>query len=154
MEWKEQLAEKEQSAWEQSFRTGVQKGTVSIDDWLWCWLWERIDWPERQHSLFKTGNVLLDAVIFNVRVLAEVGHEGKARYVHLRLFEGNPYHPDFEEWLEVGAHEWRFPSFGNPFFDEPNYEFWEKTLFCKLLNQALEEKKGLDFLIERSRRAQ
>lgn len=153
MEWKEELEKKEASAWEQSFRTVVQGGEVSVDAWLWHWLWQRIDWPERQHSLFKAGNVLLDAVIFKVRVLVEVGHQSKFRYIHVRLFEGNPYHPDFEEWLEVSKQEWRFPSFGNPFLDEENYEFWEKMLFCKLFNQALEEKKGLDFLIERSRRA-
>ncbi|MGH1336542.1 MAG: hypothetical protein ACRBFS_10470 [Aureispira sp.] len=152
MEWREELEKTEPSAWEQSFRTAVQQGEVAIDDWLWHWLWKRIDWPERQHSLFKAGNVLLDAVIFEVRVLVEVGHQSKFRYIHVRLFEGNPYHPDFEEWLEVSKQERRFPSFGNPFLDEENYEFWEKMLFCKLFNQALEEKKGLDFLIERSRR--
>lgn len=155
MEWKEELQKQEPSAWEKSFRTVVvQESIVAIDDWLLQWLWERIEWPERQYSLFKSGNVLLDAAIFQVRIVVEVGHEAKKRYIHVRFFEGNPYHPDFEEWLEVSQQEWRFPSFGNPFLDEPNYEFWEKMLFCKLLHQALEEKKGLDFLIERSRRAQ
>ncbi len=153
MEWREQLAGTDPAVWEESFRTAVQQEAVAIDDWLWTWLWERIDWQEgASHSLFKSGNVLLDASIFKVRVLVEVGHKAKYRYIHVRLFEGNPYHPDFEEWLEVSQAEWRFPSFGNPYLDEPNYKYWEGMLFCKLLNQVLEEQKGLDFLIERSRR--
>ena len=68
------------------------------------------------------------------------------------MFQSNPYHPDFWEIVQVSEEEWRFPSIGNPYIDEPIYKVWEKILFAKLLNIALEEHKGLDFLIERSRR--
>jgi hypothetical protein len=155
MNWKEELKQTDHAIWEKSFRTAVvEKGKAAIDEWLWTWLWERVAWPDEGYSLFKAGNILLEAAIFKVRVLVEVGHQGKRRYIRVRLYENNPYHPDFDEWLEVGASEWRFPSFGNPYLDKENYSYWEEMLFCKLMNQAFEEKKGLDFLIERSRRLQ
>jgi hypothetical protein len=94
----------------------------------------------------------LDASIFGVQVVVKVGHAAKKRYMQLCCFEGNPYHPSFEAQRAVSDLEWRFPSSGDPFIDDVNYEYWEKLLFCKLFCQVLEKESGLDFLIERARR--
>lgn len=152
MSWKEKLEKNDPSAWERSFRTTIQRGAVAIDKWLWHWLWYRIEWPDRQYSLFKKGKILLDASIFSAQVVVKVGHHAKKRNIQFCCFEGNPYHPNFEARAEASDLEWRFPSSGNPFIDDKNYEYWEKLLFCKLFYQVLEDEKGLDFLIERARR--
>ena len=70
----------------------------------------------------------------------------------LTMFENNPYHPDFCEMAQVEEHEWRFPAIGNPYLDEPMYKKWEKILFAKLFNRVFNDLKGLDLLIEHSRR--
>lgn len=149
----EKLLQKDDPAhWEVAFRDYVQQGSTSIDKFLWQWLWNRIAWSNDDYSLFYNKEPLVKANIFGVTLTITVGDENKRRYVEVSLFESNPYHPDFEEIVVVGDHEWRFSSIGNPYLDEPNYKFWEKALFCKLVNIALEERKGFDFLIERSRR--
>jgi len=149
----EALLKKEDPAyWEEAFRDFVQKGIVAIDDFLWQWLWNRITWANKDYSLFYNKKPLVKANLFGVTITIMVGDENKRRFVEVSLFESNSYHPDFEEIVAVGKHEWRFSSIGNPYLDEPNYQFWEQALFCKLVNIALEERKGLDFLIERSRR--
>ncbi|CAA6829103.1 MAG: Unknown protein [uncultured Aureispira sp.] len=149
----EELLQKEDPAyWEAAFRDFVQNGTVAIDDFLWQWLWNRITWSNGDYSLFYTKEPLLKASLFGVTITITVGYENKRRFVEVSLFESNPYHPDFEEIVAVKKHAARFPSIGNPYLDGPNYTFWEQALFCKLVNIALEERKGLDFLIERSRR--
>jgi len=152
MELEELLKKENPAHWEAAFRDFVQNGNVAIDDFLWQWLWNRIAWTNDDYSLFYNKEPLLKANIFGVTITITVGDEKKKRFVEVSLFESNPYHPDFEEIVVVGEHEWRFSSIGNPYLDEPNYKFWEQALFCKLVNIALEERKGLDFLIERSRR--
>lgn len=149
----EELLQKEDPAyWEAAFRDFVQNGTVAIDDFLWQWLWNRITWSNGDYSLFYNKEPLLKASLFGVTITITVGDENKRRFVEVSLFESNPYHPDFEEIVAVKKHAARFSSIGNPYLDGPNYTFWEQALFCKLVNIALEERKGLDFLIERSRR--
>lgn len=152
MELEEILQKEDPAYWEAAFRDFVQNGTVSIDDFLWQWLWYRVTWSNGDYSLFYNKKPLLKANLFGVSITITVGDENKRRFVEVSLFESNPYHPDFEEIVAVEKHESRFSSIGNPYIDEPNYKFWEQALFCKLVNIALEERKGLDFLIERSRR--
>lgn len=152
MELEELLQKEDPAHWEAAFRDFVQHGTTPVDDFLWQWLWSRITWTNDDYSLFYNKEPLLKANIFEVTITITVGYENKRRFIEVSLFESNPYHPDFEEIVAVGKHEWRFSSIGNPYIDEPNYKFWEQALFCKLVNIALEERKGLDFLIERSRR--
>lgn len=152
MELEELLQKEDPAHWEAAFRDHVQQGAIPVDVFLWQWLWNRIVWSNDDYSLFYNKEPLVKANIFGITVTIRVGDEKKRRYVEVSLFESNPYHPDFEEIVVVGEHEWRFSSIGNPYLDEPNYKFWEKALFCKLVNIALEERKGLDFLIERSRR--
>ena len=152
MNLEESLQQKDPAYWEAAFRDFVQNGSVAIDDFLWQWLWNRITWSNGDYSLFYNKEPLLKANLFGVTVTITVGDENKRRFVEVSLFESNPYHPDFEEIVAVKKYEARFSSIGNPYIDEPNYQFWEKALFCKLVNTALEERKGLDFLIERSRR--
>lgn len=149
----EELLQKENPAhWEAAYRDFVQNGTTPVDDFLWQWIWNRITWTDDDYSLFYNKEPLLKAHLFEVTITITVGHENKRRFIELSMFESNPYHPDFEEIVAVGKHEARFSSIGNPYLDEPNYKFWEQALFCKLVNTAFEERKGLDFLIERSRR--
>lgn len=152
MNLEESLQQKDPAYWEAAFRDFVQNGSVAIDDFLWQWLWNRITWSNEDYSLFYNKEPLLKANLFGVTITITVGDENKRRFVEVSLFESNPYHPDFEEIVAVKKHAARFSSIGNPYIDEPNYQFWEKALFCKLVNTALEERKGLDFLIERSRR--
>ncbi len=152
MELEELLQKEDPAHWEVAFRDYVQSGKVAIDNFLWQWLWERVTWSEEAYSLFYNNAPLVKANIFGITVTITVGDQNKRRFVNVSLFESNPYHPDFEEFVIVDDKEWRFSSIGNPYIDEPNYKFWEKALFCKLVNVAFEERKGLDFLIERSRR--
>lgn len=152
MELEEILQKEDPAYWEAAFRDFVQNGSVSIDDFLWQWLWYRVTWSNGDYSLFYNKKPLLKANLFGVSITITVGDENKRRFIEVSLFENNPYHPDFEEIVAVEQHESRFSSIGNPYIDEPNYKFWEQALFCKLVNIALEERKGLDFLIERSRR--
>ncbi len=151
MELEQLLADNNSLSWEIAFRDYVQSGKVAVDDWLWQWLWCRLNWPDENFSLFYKGNILLDASLFGVNIIIETGDINQRRYVQIKIYEANPYHPDFLELAQVGEWEWRFPSVGNPYLDEPNYKQWEKLLFCKLTNLILEHKKGLDFLIERTR---
>ncbi|MFT5647209.1 MAG: hypothetical protein ACI976_001898 [Aureispira sp.] len=152
MNLEKSLQQENPAYWEAAFRDFVQNGSVAIDDFLWQWFWNRITWSNGAYSLFYNKEPLLKANLFGVTITITVGDENKRRFVEVSLFESNPYHPDFEEIVAVKKHESRFSSIGNPYIDEPNYQFWEKALFCKLVNTALEERKGLDFLIERSRR--
>ncbi|BDS13971.1 hypothetical protein [Aureispira anguillae] len=146
------LADTNLASWEVAFRDYVQSGKVAIDDWLWKWLWFRIQWPSEDYSLFYNENTLIKAELFEVAIVVTVGDTNKRRYVQVSFFKENPYHPEFEELVQVEEQEWRFSSIGNPYIDEPNYKQWERLLFCKLINKALEERKGLDFLIEQVRR--
>jgi hypothetical protein len=152
MDLEKLLIDSNPASWEVAFRDYVQTGKVSVDDWLWEWLWCRMKWPDERFSLFHKGNVVMQTQLFGVNILIESGDIDKRRYVEVKMYEANAYHPDFMELEQVTEMEWRFPSVGNPYLDEPNYIQWEKMLFCKLGNIIFEEKKGLDFLIERSRR--
>jgi hypothetical protein len=140
------------SSWEVGFRDFVQSGKVAVDNFLWSWIWHRIDWPEVDYSLFHNENIYIKSAFLGINVLVKTGDNKHRRFVHVALFESNPYHPDFEEVVQVEETQWRFPSIGNPFIDQPNYKWWEKMLFCKLLHQALADRGGMDFLIEQIRR--
>lgn len=152
MELQKLLADNNPASWEIAFRDFVQSSRIAIDDWLWQWLWCRIKWPNKDYSLFYHENILVEAELLGLTVLVKVGDNKQRRYVQVSLFKNNPYHPDFDELIQVSEKAWRFSSIGNPYLDEPNYRWWEKMLFCKLLNIGLEERKGLDFLIEQLRR--
>lgn len=146
----EQLSKNSPAIWEQSFEQFVKNGQVAIEDWLWEWLWYRIIWPETTYSLFHAENMLVAAPIFGLNVLINVGDNNKRRFISVKIFEHNPYHPDFGELVQVEEHEWRFPAIGNPYIDEPNYKEWEKQLFCKLVYTAFGERGGLDFLAKKA----
>jgi hypothetical protein len=152
MELEELLQKEDPAYWEAAFRDFVQNGSVPIDVFIWQWLWYRVTWSNGDYSLFYNKEPLLKANLFGLSISITVGDENKRRFIEMSMFESNPYHPDFEEIVAVKKHAARFSSIGNPYLDEPNYKFWEQALFCKLVNIALEERKGLDFLIERSRR--
>ncbi|MDC0231169.1 hypothetical protein OAK19_04320 [Aureispira] len=146
------LIDNNPASWERAFRDYVKTGNMSVDDWLWQWLYLRIMWPDQDFSLFYKGNILVKTQIFGVNLIVETGDNNKRRFVQVTMYKKNSYHPEFFEVAQVAELEWRFPSSGNPFLDEPKYKIWEKYLFFKLLNYAFIEKKGLDFLIEHSRR--
>jgi len=146
------LADNDPSLWELALQDFVRKGKIAIDEFLWKWLWNRVTWPDPEYSIFYNKRQLVNTKFFGTSIEIFTGEKDKRRFAEIRMFESNPYHPDFEEVVFVSENAWRFYSVGNPFIDEPNYEWWEKMLFCKLLNQAFEDRKGLDFLIERSRR--
>lgn len=152
MELEDLLASADSADWERAYQGYVQSGKIAIDDWLLQWLWERVVWPSKDYSIFYPGNVLIKSSLLGVQIQVTLGDVNKRRYVQLKLFKSNPYHPDFLENAEVSEAEWRFPAIGNPFIDQPNYERWEKLLFCKLLNLVLTERKGLERLIEMMRR--
>lgn len=149
-EVQQQLSQNNPEIWQQSFEQFVKNGNTTVEDWLWQWLWCRMDWPDTTYSLFQANNLLLFAPIFGVNVRIEVGENNKRRLVLVKLFESNPYHPDFEELVQVEEHEWRFPAVGNPYIDEPNYKQWEVQLFCKLVYTAFGERGGMDFLVKRA----
>ncbi|MCH2023726.1 MAG: hypothetical protein MK207_14720 [Saprospiraceae bacterium] len=152
MELNQLLIDNNPVSWELAFQDFVKAGTVSVDDWFWEWLYLRITWPDEDFSLFCKGNIIVKTQIFGINLLIETGDNNKRRFVQVTMYENNPYHPDFFEIAQVSELEWRFPSSGNPFLDEPKYRLWEKYLFSKLLNYVFIDKKGLDFLIEYSRR--
>lgn len=152
MELNKLLKDNNPASWEMAFRDYVESGKTAIDDWIWQWLWARIEWPSTENSLFYHENVLLNATLFGLTIMVQGGDLKKRRYVQITLYKDNPYHPDFSELVQVEEAGWRFASIGNPYIDAPNYEWWEKMLFCELMNTGLEHRKGLDFLIENFRR--
>ena len=152
MDLEKALKDSNPASWELSFRYFVQEGSLSVADWLWEWLYQRINWPDEAFSIFYKGNVLIESQIFGINVLVETGDNKKRRFLTLTMFENNPYHPDFCEMAQVEEQEWRFPAVGNPYLDEPMYKIWEKILLAKLFNKVFHDLKGLDLLIEHSRR--
>ena len=142
------LKDKDPSSWEIAYRDYVQNGRAAIDDFLWSWIWYRIEWPEVDYSLFNKDNVYIKCNFLGINILVHTGDDNQRRFVRIAMYESNPYHPDFETIEQVSEEAWRFESIGNPFIDRPNYKWWEQMLFCKLLRQGLDDRKGLDFLIE------
>lgn len=146
------LQDKENASWEIGFRDYVHTGKVAIDDFLWEWLYERIEWPDEDFSIFSKDNIYVQTNFLGVNIVIRTGDENQRRFVHTAMFVSNAYHPDFEVTAQVTEAEWRFPSVGNPYIDAPNYRWWEQLLFCKLLRRTFEDEQGLDFLIEQIRR--
>lgn len=146
------LQDNQPASWEIGFQEYVRTGRVAIDDFLWEWLYERIEWPDKEYSIFNKDNIYVQTNFLGVNITIRTGDIRQRRFVHTAMFVSNAYHPDFEVTAQVEENKWRFPSVGNPFIDEPNYRWWEQMLFCKLLRQTFEDHKGLDFLIEHIRR--
>jgi hypothetical protein len=142
------LSDQNPASWEAAFKNFVEHGNTPTDEWLWEWLWFRIKWNDDGFSLFALGNTPVQTRLKGLNIVVTVGDNQKKRYVAVKIYESNPYHPDFDEMVQVSDKEWRFPSVGNPYIDEPMYKIWEKWLFCKLLNIAFEERGGMAFLIE------
>ena len=109
-------------------------GNISIDEWIWTWLNNRIKWPSADYSIFKNDTIIIDVEMFRVRLVVETGNFNKRRFIIGKIFTDNPYHPTFQERVDIAEHEWRFSSVGNPFIDEPNYLIWEQLVFAKLFN--------------------
>lgn len=147
----QQLSKEQPSVWEQSLHSTVSKNLISINEWLNCWLLCRIKWPDTDFSLFYSGTKIIDCSLFGIHIQLSSGDKNKIRFLTLTLFKDNPYHPDFETKAEIAAHEWRFPSVGNPYIDEPNYKQWEKMVFAKLFYKLWYVQNGMDFLIENLR---
>jgi len=148
MNLEELLGSNKRADWEMAHLHFVVNGRVGIDEWIWSWLYHRIQWTSEDYSVFRNETVLIDVAMFGVHLQVETGNFNKRRFVVVKMFEGNPYHPEFQERIDIEEHEWRFSSIGNPFIDQPNYTLWEQLVFAKLLNRAMEERKGLDLLIE------
>ncbi len=144
----QQLSQNNPSAWEHSLKETVYKDLLAINDWLNCWLLCRINWPNTDYSLFYSGTVIIESSLLGTHIQLKSGDKHKRRFLKLILYKDNPYHPDFEATAEIAAHEWRFPSIGNPYIDEPNYKKWEQLVFAKLFHQLLQEHHGMDFFIE------
>lgn len=148
MNLEELLVSTKRVDWEMAHLHFVVSGKVSIDEWLWHWLVNRIQWPSSDYSIFRNDTVIIDVAMFGVHLQVETGNFNKRRFLIVKMFTGNPYHPDFQERIDIAEHEWRFSSIGNPFIDEPNYIVWEQLVFAKLLNEGMDKRKGLDLLIE------
>ena len=95
------LADKEASSWEIAYRDYVQSGRVAIDDFLWTWIWNRLNWPEGDYSLFHADNTYIQCNFLGINILVVVGDAKQRRFVRLMMYESNPYHPDFDEMMQV-----------------------------------------------------
>lgn len=151
MDWREYLKQTNPASWEDSYRKHVLTGVIGDEEWWYTWLWHRLMLPGKQYSLFNAEQPVIQAEWIGTVIEVQTNYEGKQRFVIMRIFGDNPYHPDMEYYAEVTKEEQRFPSVGNPFIDEPNYRQWEQWLLAKLFHHILDHQKGLSFLIDRYR---
>ena len=145
------LAQNDSEAWERSLKDTIQEDAFDLEDWIYVWIYHRLQWPDSDFSLFYTNTILMEASIKGLTIRLKSGDTNKRRWLILSIYKDNPYHPDYEEKAQVSPEEWRFPSVGNPYIDEPNFKVWEQMLFAKLFSTLLIKQKGLEFLIENFR---